>query len=268
MKSLAADTMRGIRCTLSPLVFSMIFLLAALGCEVDKPVPRPPADLMPPSRAEAQAQALEHVKMLQERQTEKYQKAVETNDGETLWAEINTLYLKSDLLSLYVEAGVTAEDLGVPLWYSLSRTLLSIHLEENPSERTLFLGVLQQLLDEEIPGLEEIPIPESNLPEADNPPGPEDRLRANFPTKELPKALQASMPTLWGLLVEYLTLTYQYPVKRAKAIQDLFLESAKNGNTTTNPKTVEARFGITFKPGDVLFWMDNPRTEATAKGSD
>lgn len=255
----------------------IIITLIFLGCDKQQqPITLPPDDL-PPSRAEAQAKAIEHVKMLQDRQNEKYQKAIETNDTDTLWAELDTLYLKSDLLAPYVEAGFTAKDLGAPLWYSLSRTLLSIHLTENPAEAELFLEVLQHLLEampelveannpvpETVPNLEEIP---PDPPDAEDDLTPKDDVTQKLilPTKELPQALHASMPTLWGLLVEYLTLTYQYPVKRGKEIQDLFLKSANNGNTTVNPKTIEARFGITFKPGDVLFWQENPLREATSE---
>ena len=230
------------------IVIIFISTLALSGCDAVQMLLQPGMDSdgeMPPSQTEARARAIATVKMLQNGQTELFQKAQETNDDSTLLTDVDTLYLDSGILDLHVAAGFTAEELGVPLWYLLVQMLLSVHLEENPEEVELFLQLFLQLLGE-LPDLEEV-APMGVLV---------------LPTDELPEELQASLPTLWGLFVEFLQLSYQYPEKMGEEIFDLFRESARDGNTTINPQKVEASLGITFQPGDVLFWTYQPPDDA------
>ena len=225
------------------IVIIFISTLTLSGCDTIQMLLQPmDSDAeMPPSRSEAQAQAIATVKMLQSGQTELFQKAQETDDDSTLVADLDNLYLESGILDLHVEAGFTAEEFGVPLWYLLSQMLIGVHLEENPEEIELFLELVLKLLGE-LPDFEEAEPPESLI----------------LPTDELPEELQASLPTLWGLFVEFLQLSYQYPEKMGEEIFDLFRESARNGNTTINPQKVEASLGFTFQPGDILFWTYQP----------
>jgi hypothetical protein len=213
------------------------------------------------SAAQARTLAIETVKMLQTGQTALFQKAQETNDDTTLMADLDNLYMESGILALHVKAGFDAEQFGVPLWYLFSQQLLAIHFEENPEEVELFIELLEELLLALLAELPELLAELPNLEEGEPPEG----LPVLNP-EGLPEELQTRLPTMWGLFVEYLQLSYQYPGKTVQEILVLFQESARNGNTTVSQEKVEASFGITFQPGDVLFWTYQPPVDPFEMG--